>query len=121
MATNNPLVSRPLQIAGIISLLTAVGHTVMGQNELGPKLKHLSVEARTALKGWYQGSFMYTVFGLNYLRIASVVGPLTQLDKLILAVQASMHLFTLAGLTQVPPRVLSGLLLCLLGVGVVRR
>ncbi|SCZ89846.1 BZ3500_MvSof-1268-A1-R1_Chr9g10616 [Microbotryum saponariae] len=113
MATNNPLVSRPLQIAGIISLLTAVGHTVMGQNELGPKLKHSSVEARTALKGWYQG--------LNYLRIASVVGPLTQLDKLILAVQASMHLFTLAGLTQVPPRVLSGLLFCLLGVGVVQR
>ncbi|SCV69925.1 BQ2448_1319 [Microbotryum intermedium] len=121
MATNNPLVSRPLQIAGIVSLLTAVGHTTMGQNDLGPKVNKLGLEARTAFKGWYQGSFMYTVFGLNYLRIASVVGPLTQLDKLILAAQAGMHLFTLIGLTQAPPRVLSGLLLGLIGVSLVRR
>ncbi|KAL8277552.1 hypothetical protein RQP46_009984 [Phenoliferia psychrophenolica] len=111
--------ARPMQAAGVISLLMAGGHYVMGANELAPRIKKVrQVEASTALKGWYQGCFMYAVFGLNYLRLATVPSALyTTLDKAILTAQMAMHLFTLLGLQQTPPRVLSALVFALAGLG----
>lgn len=57
-----------------------------------------------------------TSSGLNYLRLAdkTILAPL---DKTILGVQAAMHLFTIIGIEQLPPRLLSGLLLSLIGAG----
>lgn len=54
--------------------------------------------------------------GLNYLRLASQPF-LAPLDWAILAVQGSMHLFTLVGLEQTGPRALSAVLLGLAGTG----
>lgn len=56
--------------------------------------------------------------GLNYLRLAEIpVNAFAPLDKAILGVQAAMHLYTIIGLEQLPPRLLSGLLLGLIGTG----
>lgn len=58
--------------------------------------------------------------GLNYLRIAGVP-ILAPLDYAILAGQGAMHLYTLFTMPDLPPRVLSGVLLGLVTAGLLQK
>lgn len=64
----------------------------------------------------YQLSVSLHQTGLNYLRLASAP-RFALLDKIILVVQASMHVFTVVKMTDVPPKVLSVIMLGALGLG----
>lgn len=56
--------------------------------------------------------------GLNYLRLAKIQpSSFDMLDRLTVLFQALMHLYTLVGLTQPPPRAISAIILSCIGGG----
>ncbi|KAI5479478.1 hypothetical protein MNV49_003420 [Pseudohyphozyma bogoriensis] len=101
--------SLPFQIAGGISLATAVGHLHMGLTMLKPGLNLNSLEARTALGGWYEGTFAFVVFGLNYLRLARSL-VFTRLDYLMILSQVGMNVFAVLNLEPPPARILNAII-----------